>query len=91
MHAYCLQRPEKSFRSLGTGVTVVSPMWVLELNMGPLQEQPVFLTMNHLFSLGCSFICELVSISPSLSFCKTDSVFIAQAGLETHSIVFLPS
>jgi hypothetical protein len=48
MYARCLWRPEEGIRSLGTGVTdgceLSCEFW--ESNLGPLEEQPVLLTLE---------------------------------------------
>lgn len=45
LHIYCLRKPEKDNRSLGTRITdgCELPCGCLELNLGPVEEQPVVL------------------------------------------------
>lgn len=46
VHIWYLWRPEEGFKFPGTGVTgsYDPPLWVLGLNLGSLEEQPVVLT-----------------------------------------------
>jgi hypothetical protein len=48
LHAWCLQRPEEGVVSSGTGVIDGRelPCGCLELNLSPLEEQPVLFTKS---------------------------------------------
>jgi hypothetical protein len=58
MHEYCWRMPEEDTRFLGTGITDGSepPCRCWELNLGPLEEQPLLLTIEpSLCSVGQFF------------------------------------
>lgn len=59
----CLRRPEESAASPGSSRWLRGAMWLLELNLGPLEKQAVLFTVELLlYPLNILFLMRYVNV-----------------------------
>lgn len=69
-HEYVQYRQEEGKRSLETGIRDVceTPYYVLEMKLGPLKEQPLYLAAEPPLQLSCLCLDHPLIILPLMSF-----------------------